>query len=164
MKKLIISTKILQGSSLFPILYLSYNTDFINKYIQLDPNIKASGFIDNVMLLIIKKSLKAIYNYFFSAHQVCFKWAKTYGSKFTSKKYQLIYFTRCHKDKCECKLDLRESGIMKRAKVGRLLGILVYNKLSWRPYIESINTKVLFSLGELLCLAESISEKKIILI
>ena len=91
----------------------------------------------------------------FFAHQVCLKWAKTHGSKFAPKKYQLVHLTRRQKDNCERELDLGESGIIKGAKVGRLLGVLIDNKLSWGPHIEFINTKVLLSLGGLSCLAGS---------
>lgn len=78
MEKLTISTRIPQSSLFSPILYLFYNTDLIDKCIQLDPNIKASCFIDDIMFIVIEKSLKVICGLFFSSHQVCFKWAKTY--------------------------------------------------------------------------------------
>ena len=82
------------------------------------------------MLLAIRKSLEVTCGLFFSAHQVCLKWVKTHSSKFAPKKYQLVHLIRRQKDNCERKLDLEESGIIKRAKVGRLLGILIDNKLS----------------------------------
>lgn len=129
-EKLAISTGIPQGSPLSPILYLFYNADLIDECIQLDPNIKASGFIDDVMLLAIRKSLEVTCGFFFPAHQVCLKWVKTHGSKFAPKKYQLVHLTRRQKDNCERELDLGESGIIKGAKVGRLLGVLIDNKLS----------------------------------
>ena len=72
-EKLAISTGIPQGSPLSPILYLFYNADLIDECIQLDPNIKASGFIDDVMLLAIGKSLEVTCGLLFSAHQVCLK-------------------------------------------------------------------------------------------
>lgn len=114
-EKLAISTEIPQGSPLSPILYLFYNADLIDECIQLDPNIKASGFIDDVILLAIGKSLEATCGLLFSAHQVCLKWAKTHGSKFALKEYQLVYLTHRQKDNCKRKLDLGEIGIIKGA-------------------------------------------------
>lgn len=44
--------------------------------------------------------------------------------------------------------------MIKETKVGKLLGVLIDNKLTWGPHIESVNTKVLLSLGGISCLAE----------
>lgn len=72
-EKQAIFTGIPQGSPFSPILYLFYNADLIDECIQLDSNIKASGFIDDVMLLAIGKSLEVTCGLLFSAHQVCLK-------------------------------------------------------------------------------------------
>lgn len=73
MEKLRISTRILQSSIFSPILYLSYNANLIDKYIQLDSNIKISDFIDDFILLAIGKSLEVTYGLFFSIYHVCFE-------------------------------------------------------------------------------------------
>lgn len=89
--------------------------DFIDKCIQLDPKIKASSFIDDVILLAIRIILRNHLWPFFFAQQVYFKWAKSHGSKFALKKYQLVHLTCHYKDNFECKLDLKESEIIKEA-------------------------------------------------
>lgn len=99
------------------------------------------------MLLATVQSLEFTCSLLFAANQICLEWAKTHGSKFAPKKYQLVHFTRRQKDNCALELDLGASGIINGAKVGKLLGVLVDNKLTWGPHIESVNAKVLLSLG-----------------
>ena len=65
-----IATGIPQGSPLLPILYLFYNSDLINLYLdRTDLDIVATGFVDDIGLLIVGNStednysaLRRIYN------------------------------------------------------------------------------------------------------
>lgn len=50
-EKIHISTRIPQGSPLFPILFFFYNSPLLEK-LNLEPNIHAAGFVDDIAILV----------------------------------------------------------------------------------------------------------------
>ena len=85
-----------QESSLSLILYLFYNSDLIDTYnTRIDLNIIVINFVDDIDLLTVDNIIEDNYNSLRKIHKkVYLSWTNRYGSKFDSKKYQLIHHSR----------------------------------------------------------------------
>ncbi len=78
-------------------------------------------------------------------------WVRTHGSEFAPAKYQLAHFTNKMKnvnmDACVT-LPGHNEPIKPKPEV-KYLGVKFDSKLTWKPHIESIKTKVTKSVGAL---------------
>lgn len=84
---------ILQGLFLSQILYLFYNTDHFNK-IAKRKNSSAIGYIDDIGILIIKKTTKETYKTLAKEYTIiCKPLSQSHALKFGPSKYQLVHLT-----------------------------------------------------------------------
>ena len=144
---------ILQGSPLSLILYLFYNVDLMeisNKYKE----INSSRFINDVMLVTTVDNIVKINKLLGKAHEECLVWARNHGSKFASKKYQLVYFTRKKNEDHSWHLTFGQY-IIKAKRHGWFLGIRFDIKLNWQEHINQVKKKVTKSIAGLSKLAGS---------
>ena len=123
-----LNTGILQGSPLFPILFLFYNIPLLEKLYQPNLLLIPLGFADNINLLIYRNTtvvnclnLELVYKY-------CLDWACIYSIQFVLQKYILIYFTRYRKLDLEVLVTLQGTAIQPTLVV-QILGILLDSKL-----------------------------------
>ena len=94
-----------------------------------------TGFADDINIIAISKTTKGTCWQLERVHKICLSWAKRHGAKFAPEKYKVIHFTR--KKLKEIERDrISNIGIeSKPVKELRLLGVIVDNKLIWKPHI-----------------------------
>ena len=147
-----ISVGIPQGSPLSPILYLFYNSEIFEKIAKRrHQGVDSTGFVDDVGLLAVSHSTEENCRKLATIHEeVCSPWAKKHGSEFAPAKYQLIHLTnkRLDKDALEASVKLPQYEI-KPKDVAKYLGLIFDTRLTWKPHIESIKSKVTKSVGAL---------------
>jgi hypothetical protein len=74
-------------------------------------------------------------------HVECETWAKRYGSKFNSKKYHLIYFTRrSRRFQMDEGLKIEERQIMFEANI-RVLRVQLDLTLRWKAHLREVKAK-----------------------
>lgn len=73
-----------------------------------------------------------------------------------------MHLSRRRKDDCLKKLDLGEGRIIEAKKVGKLLGVMIDNKLNRKAHLEYVKTKAITSLGGLSPLSGSMRAARII--
>ena len=151
-----ISTGILQGSPLSPILYLFYNADLIEICCTTNENVTAGGFIDGVFLLATSPSILQNCQLLKETHVLCIAWAKRHASKFDPIKYQLVHLLRRRNAELHTDLILSDSHTIKAKTSGVLLGVEIDNSLRWKQHVERIKMKATTSISALSCLAGSV--------
>lgn len=119
-------------------------------------SISATGFVDNIAILVKRKTCEENCIILRDLHEkICKPWALYHGSKFTPKKYQLSHFTQKRIANLESPLFFLGQTIFPQ-KMVTYLGILLDSKLSWNRQVIANKTKVLKSIDGLVSLAGSV--------
>jgi hypothetical protein len=111
-----------QGSPLSPILFLFYNAPLLEALNQLNPQLSAVGFADDINLLTYSKSTAGNCTTLEVAHVRCLEWASTHGMRFALDKYKLTHFTRRRRFDLEAPLQIQDMTIAPSPAV-RILGV-----------------------------------------
>ena len=167
-----ITTGIPQGSPMSPILYLFYNSDFLEGCTNVLTFSSALGYIDDIAIIVTGDSEEANCRIVEVIHEtVAVPWAKKHASVFDLAKYVLMYFRRekaAHGSNDEDSesegesptpesiddISVKLSGFTIRPKKrGKYLGVMLDKRLSWVPHIRYIDKKSTAHLGVLGLLA-----------
>ena len=97
-EKQIICTKLSQNSFMSFILYLFFNVGLLKLIDRLKIKITTIDFVNNINLLIYKKSTKKNCVILKHIHFICVWWTKRHHMIFVFEKYEFIYLS--HKTKC----------------------------------------------------------------
>ena len=131
-------TGIPQGSNLSPILFLFYISKLLEDLLQLDGDMLAFGFVNDMNIVTWGSSASSNCRSLEKAHDRCIAWAKRYGVAFSPEKYQLIHFTKRRRDPggdLVSTVCIASHEIHPEAKL-KVLGVLVDPKLSWKTHIQ----------------------------
>ena len=90
-------TGIPQGSTLSPVLFLFFISDLLDEFKDVKSDVTGFGFVDDTTLITWGDSAAENCQRLTRAHEKCEAWAKRFGAKFASEKYQLIHFTKQRK-------------------------------------------------------------------
>lgn len=142
-----------QRSPLSPILFLFYNAPLLEALAS--RGIFASGFVDDIGLLVGGRSAKENNDTLVKAHEeVCVTWAKAHGVKFAPSKYQLCHFSRKRSEDVAASIKLPEmADVIKARKEVKYLGVMMDTKLNWKAQVGQNKTKALKSIGALASLS-----------
>ena len=126
-----------QGSPLSPILFLFYNAELIDIYSKSILRVTASGFVDDVNILAYSQSTAGNCKKLEKVHERCLAWAKRFGLKFASQKYELIHFSRRYSFDLSATVQLRGIALEPKQDV-RVLGVWIDTKLKWKSHAREI--------------------------
>ena len=150
-----IHTGIPQGSPLSPILYLFYNTDFLDMGSRSDLKATAVSWIDDVGFTVTGASAAANCQILRMLHTGAVAWASKYASVFAPAKYERIHFINKPGDHdTSAELVLR-TNIVSPSRTCRVLGVILDSQLDFEVHIQHIEVKVTISLGGLAAIAGS---------
>lgn len=88
------------------------------------------------------------------AHNLCQRWAQTYGAKFAQEKYELMHFTRRRRYNLEACVEI-EDKVIQPSKVMRVLGIWLDPALRWKGHLNGLAGKLKSQVRALTCLTTS---------
>ena len=143
-----------QGSSLFSILYLFYNSDLIDACTNPQEKSIAFGFIDDVAILVRGISAHSNLKILYKIQQRTKILAATHSSVFDVAKYQLIHF-RPQKfigPQVPMRLDSKFVPVSCSAKY---FGIYFDSCLTWKFHLAYLEIKATQKLSILSAMAES---------
>ena len=129
-----------QGSPLSPILYLFYNSDLIDAYTNAQEKSFASGFIDDVAILVRGTSANSNLKTLYKIHRRTKMWVRTHASVLDVAKYQLINFCP-HKfvgPEVPMRLDCKVVPVSWSAKYH---GIYFDFCLTWKSHLTYLEAK-----------------------
>ena len=89
-----VNAGILQGSPVSPILFLFFNAKLVKGCEKLEIKASPVKFVNNVNILVYKRSTADTYKTLSKVHDVYAKWARTHGASFVLNKYELIHLSR----------------------------------------------------------------------
>ena len=144
----------LQGSLLSPILFLFYNTLLLEALNQLNLQLSAVGFADDINLLAYSKSTAENCAVLESAHKRCLDWASTHGMRFAPQKYKLTHFTRRHSFDLEALVRIQGRTITPLPTV-QILGVQLNSRLRWQAYVKEVKKKMETQMYALSCTTAS---------
>ena len=87
------STGILQGSPISPILFLFFNTDLVEHCAWSTHRVMGQEFVDNVNILACGDSTEENCHLLEKVHNDCLAWVSHHGATFTPQKYELMHVT-----------------------------------------------------------------------
>ncbi len=123
-----------QGSPLSPILYLLYNSDLIDNCTNPQEKSIASGFIDDVAILVRGTSANSNLKTLYKIHRRTKIWAATQASVFDVAKYQLIHF--CPHNFIGPEVPMRLDGkFVPVSCSAKYLGIYFDSCLTWKSHL-----------------------------
>jgi hypothetical protein len=131
-----------QGSPLSLILFLFYNANQV--YICNPLTLPASGigFVDDVNALAFGKSTEENCRTLQTVHKRCLDWARKHRASFAPEKYILVHFTKARtKHNTACPLVLPAS-TLHPSPSARVLSVILDKKLSWKPHLQHIKSKL----------------------
>jgi hypothetical protein len=132
---------VLQGSPLSPILFLFYNVPLLEALNQLNPQLSAVGFADDINLLTYSKSTAENYTTLELAHVRCLEWASTHGMRFAPDKYKLMHFTQRRGFDLEAPLQIQDMTIAPSLAV-QVLGVQLDSRLRWQAHLRAVEKKM----------------------
>ena len=88
-----VSTGILQGSPVSPILFLFFNKDLVNFCTHSTRKVSGIRFVDNINILVVSKDTESNCRALEWVHHGCMTWAHRHGAAFTPHKYELMHLT-----------------------------------------------------------------------
>ncbi|KAI0998084.1 hypothetical protein K3495_g10107 [Podosphaera aphanis] len=128
-----------QGSSLSPILFLS----FVGTLLPMlqTPSSTAVGLVNETNILTWSNTAEENCRNLENHHGMCEEWAKKHGVRFAPEKYQLMHFTRARKrHKLEAKVSIQGHLTLPQSSL-RVLGIYFDPKLRWGAHIKKVQQK-----------------------
>jgi hypothetical protein len=100
------------------------------------------GFVDDVNTLAIGKSTKENCRILQAVHERCLDWARKHGASFAPDKYILVHFTIARTiHNTTCPLVLAAS-TLHPSPSAHMLGVILEKKLSWKPHLQHIKSKL----------------------
>lgn len=131
-----------QGSTLSPILFLFFISEFLEYFAKVQDSLIGFGFVDDGTLITWSDSAAQNCRRLEKAHEFCSKWAKRYGAVFAPEKYQLIHFTKRRGLTEDLKSTIviggKQAELLQSMKV---LGVWLDSKLSWKDHIKKATDK-----------------------
>lgn len=144
-EKIHISTRIPQGSPLFPILFFFYNSPLLEK-LNLEPNIHAAGFVDEIAILVEGNTTEDNNIKLSNVYERICRRAVQHGSKFAPEKYQLGHLIRKRSAYLDHPLSLTEYTVPASSTIA-YLGAILDSKLNWNKQLIANKSKALKSIG-----------------
>ena len=92
-----VSTSILQGSPISPILFLFFNADLVEHCAWSTHRVTGLEFVDDVNILACRDSTEENCHLLKKVHDDCLAWASHHGATFTPQKYKLMHLTYSRK-------------------------------------------------------------------
>jgi hypothetical protein len=93
--RICIAVNVFQEFSMSSILYVFYNANLINWFINSQIDIIEADFIDDINILVMSDTFEENVLTLKSIHfELCMIWAHQHDSFFVSTKYELIHFKR----------------------------------------------------------------------
>ena len=92
-----VTTGILQGSPISPILFLFFNMELVELCTRSPLKISGLGFVDDVNILTYGKTTEGNCRVLERTHQECEVWASRHGATFALSKYELMHLTHSPK-------------------------------------------------------------------
>ena len=152
--QLSVNNSIPQGSPLSLILYLFYNSDLIDACTNPQEKSIASGFIDDVAILVRETTANSNFKTLYKIHRQTKIWAATHASVFNVAKYQLIHF--CPHKFIGPEVPMRLDGkFVPVSCLARYLGIYFDSCLTWKSYLAYLEAKITPKLSILSAIAGS---------
>ena len=151
-----------QGSVLGPLLFLLYINDLCN----VSNKGKFILFADDTNLFVSASSKKDVYNIANDILSSISRYMKCNLLHINAKKSCYIYFSpnkRENESSTKSALDdlnlSIDGSIIIRVKTTKFLGVLIDDKLNWRPHIESLNKKLRSACGRIYRIKNCLPEK-----
>ena len=140
-EKQIIHTKLLQNSFMSFILYLFFNAGLLELIDRLKTKITIIDFVNNINLLIYKKSTKKIYIILKRIHFICIQWTKRHDIIFVFEKYELIHLL--HKMKrFNMRMTMKIDDVAVELKINiKVLKLQINIKLKWHFHMKIIKSE-----------------------
>ncbi len=136
------NTGIPQGSPLSPILFLFYNANLVSACNQRTSPSSGIRFVDNVNALAFGKTTEENCRMLQTVHERYLEWAQRHGASFAPEKYILVHFTKARtKHNTACPLTL-PSFTISPSLSAHVLGVILNKKLSWRPHLLHLKSKL----------------------
>ena len=117
------------------ILYLFYNAELLEIYIDESLKTATSDFVNDVAIMTIDSTKTDILEALRESHEKIIKWTKTHESVFVSTKYQLIHFKKNISVDFELFLKLSNYFVNFEKKC-KYLKIIMNNKLQWQNHLQ----------------------------
>ncbi|KAI0997728.1 hypothetical protein K3495_g10462 [Podosphaera aphanis] len=132
-------TGIPQGSSLSPILFLSFASTLLP--LLQTPSSSAVGFVDDTNIITWSETTEENCRQLAQLREVCLLWARRHGVKFAPEKYQLLHFSRAKKrHNLQTPIHIQGHKIKPQESI-RILGIHMDPKLNWKAHVNSIKLR-----------------------
>ena len=148
-----VTTGILQGSILSPILFLFFSSTLLPELNR--HRTTATGFVDDTNILTFIQSTEANCRTLEKTHRTCATWEKTHGVTFAQEKYQPIQFIRKPK-RFNMKATIQIPGFSGGpSPMIRRLGIHLDPRLIWGPHIRLTAAKATTQMAAVTRLAKS---------
>ncbi len=145
-----------QGSPLSPLLYIIYTSDSVNAVHQ---HTEYGLFADDTALWSSSNTISNLKDRLQKSVNEFNKWCQTWKLTIQPIKTELIYFSPHPKKKYKHQLEiLVESETIKPQAMARYLGVIFDNKLTWRPHIKHIESKLASRISLLRFLSRSTTE------
>jgi hypothetical protein len=134
--------KISQRFSFFSILYLFYNVDLLKMCNKFETNTRFLEYVDDVNILIYKKSIEKKCRNLERMHKLCEWWAIRHEFVFASIKYELIYFIKNSK-KFDMTITIKIDSNTIQSKIDtRVLDVSIDTRLKWDSHVRKIQEKM----------------------
>jgi hypothetical protein len=146
-RKIIVSFSIriknFQRFSLFFVLYLFYNVDWLKVCNKLEINTKFLKYVNNVNILIYDKNSNENCRNLKRVHKFYEKWTIRHEFLFVSIKYELIHFIK-NSQKFDMTITIKiESSTIQLKFDIRVLKIQIDIRLKWNSHVRKIQKKMI---------------------
>ena len=112
------------------------------------------GFVDDISLLTYSDSTERNVRNLEKAYEKCLNWTRSHGSRFNPEKSELIHFIGRRRKVYMAPIAL-EGKKIKPSKAIKLLGAYLDQGLTYKAYLNALNTKIPLLLSALRSITSS---------